>query len=212
MIHAYDKNYLSKARQAMGDMLHFAAHDLKWDISKFYEAFISTGLAHSVEIGTPTYTVGKSGYELAFEVYYRVTGSECNVSPVYVFGKSPEYFAGWAVAYYSWYTNTSFASINRVAPIKSIIDMYNPYHEMDIMHFVEALDTRMSAFKNESQIKRLRKYAELTQKMLADRAGVSQRMIEQYEQGRKDIKHASVETVLQLARALNCSVEELITG
>lgn len=210
MTHAYDEIYLSKTRRAMGDMLHFAAYDLKWDISKFYNAFISTGLAHSVEIGTPEYTVGRSGYELAFEVYYRLTGAECEVSPVYVFGKTPEYFAGWAVAYYSWYRNTPFEMIDRFAPIASIIDMYNPYHEMDIMHFVEALDSRMYDHKGEVQLKRLRKYANLTQKMLAARSGVSQRMIEQYEQGRKDLKHASAETVIRLAHALDCSAEELI--
>lgn len=210
MIHAYDESYLSKTRRAMGDMLHFAVYDLKWDISKFYKAFISTGLAHSVEIGTPTYTVGKSGYELAFEVYYRLTGAECEVSPVYVFGKTPEYFAGWAVAYYSWYKNMPFEMVDRFAPIASIVNMYNPFHEMDIMHFVEALDSKMSAYSGDVQLKRLRKYADLTQKMLATRSGVSQRMIEQYEQGRKDLKHASAETVIHLARALNCSVEELI--
>ncbi len=210
MIHAYDKSYLSKTQRAMGDMLHFAAYDLKWDISKFYNAFISTGLAHSVETGTPAYTVGKSGYELAFEVYYRLTGSECEVSPVYVFEKSPEYFAGWSVAYYSWYTNTPFEKINRVTPITSIIDMYNPYHEMDITHFVEVIDARISAYNNEAQLKRMRKYAQLTQKMLAERSGVSQRMIEQYEQGRKELKHASAETVVRLSRVLNCSVNDLL--
>ena len=210
MIHAYDKSYLSKTQRAMGDMLHFAAYDLKWDISKFYNAFISTGLAHSVETGTPAYTVGKSGYELAFEVYYRLTGSECEVSPVYVFEKSPEYFAGWSVAYYSWYTNTPFEKINRVTPITSIIDMYNPYHEMDITHFVEVIDARISAYNNETQLKRLRKYAQLTQKMLAERSGVSQRMIEQYEQGRKELSHASAETAVRLASVLNCSVKDLL--
>ncbi len=56
----------------------------------------------------------------------------------------------------------------------------------------------------------MRKYAQLTQKMLAERSGVSQRMIEQYEQGRKELKHASAETVVRLSRVLNCSVNDLL--
>ncbi len=56
----------------------------------------------------------------------------------------------------------------------------------------------------------MRAYAGLTQKMLAEKTGVSVRMIEQYEQGRKDINHASAETVYKLAKSLGCSMEELI--
>ena len=50
----------------------------------------------------------------------------------------------------------------------------------------------------------------MTQKQLAVKSGVSQRMIEQYEQGRKDLNHASVSTVKQLAGAIGCSIEQLL--
>ena len=52
--------------------------------------------------------------------------------------------------------------------------------------------------------------AELTQKALAERSGVSVRMIEQYEQGKKDINKASARTVYQLSRTLHCRMEDLI--
>ncbi len=211
MMHAYDEMYLSKAQQAMGDMLHFAVHDLKWDIEKFYAAFIFTGLAESVKNGNPKYVVGMSGYELAYEVYFRLTGAECKIKPNYVYGKSPEYFAGWAVAYYSWYRNISFSAVERVVPIKDIVTLYVPYHEMDIMQFVDHIDERMSQERKETTLKRLRLYAELTQKELAEKTGVSQRMIEQYEQNRKDLSHASVITVIKLANALSCDVNDLIS-
>lgn len=210
MTHAYDEIYVGSAQKVMGNMLHFAVHDLKWDINKFYEAFISTGVARSIERGDPRFVVGMSGYEAAFEVYYRLTGSECVIKPEYVYGKSPEFFAGWSLAYYSWYSNNSFKDVYRVIPTDKVVSMYHPYHEMDVMQFVEALDDKMRNGFEESKLKRLRQYAKLTQKELAVRSGVSRRMIEQYEQGRKSLSHASAESVSNLADALGCNMRELI--
>ncbi len=209
MTRAYDEIYLGRTQKAMGDMLHFAVHDMKWDINKYYSAFISTGVSHKVETGVPKYTVGMSGYELAYDVYFKLTGAECDIKPNYVYGKSPEYFAGWSVAYYSWFRDVSFSSVNMAVHIDEVVSMYTPYHEMDITQFVEAMDEKMQRFRDESLLKRLRLYAELTQKQLAERSGVSQRMIEQYEQGRKNLSHASAESVRNLSVALGCRMEDL---
>jgi transcriptional regulator with XRE-family HTH domain len=88
--------------------------------------------------------------------------------------------------------------------------MYNPYHEMDISQFVIEVDNRMREHYEESQLKRLRLYASLTQKELSEKSGVSKRMIEQYEQGRKTLANASATTVISLADALKCDVRELV--
>ena len=88
--------------------------------------------------------------------------------------------------------------------------MYHPYHEMDVMQFVIAIDEKMKVYLEESRLKRLRMYAKLTQKELAARSGVSQRMIEQYEQGRKSLSHASADSVSRLADALGCNRAELV--
>ena len=45
---------------------------------------------------------------------------------------------------------------------------------------------------------------------LAQQAGVSVRTIQQYEQRRKDINKAQTETLLKIARALVCTVEDLV--
>ena len=67
------------------------------------------------------------------------------------------------------------------------MEMYNPYHEADINKFVSVLESRMQAKSDESKLARLRAYAGLTQKALAERSGVSVRMIEQYEQGKQSV-------------------------
>lgn len=63
-----------------------------------------------------------------------------------------------------------------------------------------------------SKLQDKRKAAGLSQRKLADRVGLSFRMIQHYEQGSLDINKAAVETVYRLAAALGCSMEDLIDG
>ena len=61
-----------------------------------------------------------------------------------------------------------------------------------------------------SNLKHYRERAELSQSQLAKVSGVNVRMIQNYEQGYKDINKASVITVYKLAKALNINTEDLI--
>lgn len=61
-----------------------------------------------------------------------------------------------------------------------------------------------------SNMKRLRKEHGMTQAELAERSGVSIRMIQYYEQGRADINKAEALTVYRLAQALNNLMEDLL--
>ena len=210
MITAYDKIYLDRAQITLGSMLHFAVYDLGRDISAFFESFISSGLSARFSQGEPKVTVGLSGSELAYEVIYRTTGRYCEVKPTPIYDKSPEYWAGWALAYYEWYKNMPFEQINRIVPISEIIRLYNPLHEADILKFVDVMNERIDDKFRKDRLSRLRTYALLTQKALAENSGVSVRMIEQYEQGKKDLNKASAETVYKLSKALGCSMEDLI--
>ena len=61
-----------------------------------------------------------------------------------------------------------------------------------------------------SHLKEKRKEAGMSQAQLAEKSGVNIRMIQHYEQGFKDFDKASVETAVKLAKALKCTVEDLI--
>ena len=61
-----------------------------------------------------------------------------------------------------------------------------------------------------SSLKYMRELQGLSQSDLADKSGVSVRMIQNYEQGTNDINKAQVITVLQLAEALECDVYDII--
>ena len=64
--------------------------------------------------------------------------------------------------------------------------------------------------KPETNLKIMREWAGLTQARLAAAAEVPVRTIQQYEQRQKSIRKANIETVLSLAHAIGCHVEDLI--
>lgn len=61
-----------------------------------------------------------------------------------------------------------------------------------------------------SSLKFMRESKGMTQAELAEKAGVNLRMVQNYEQGFKDINKATVLTVLRLAEALGCDVYDIL--
>ena len=61
-----------------------------------------------------------------------------------------------------------------------------------------------------NRLKNTREAAGLTQSELAEKSGVTLRMIRAYEQNTKDINKAQVATVIQLAEALGCDIKAII--
>lgn len=62
----------------------------------------------------------------------------------------------------------------------------------------------------ETNLKRIRTVYGCSQAELASLSGVSLRSGQMYEQRHKDINKAGAETVFRLAKALGCTVEDLI--
>lgn len=210
MIHAYDKVYLDKARTALGRMLDFAVYDLKYDISEFFDLFISSGVAERFETGDFSVIVGMSGVELAYKALEQSGVERERVNPNYTASRSEEFWLGWALAYYQWETSLRFAEIVQYVPIKDMIALYMPYHEMDIRQFVDQVNAMYKAAKPETNLKLLRQKAGLSQRRLADFSGIPLRTIQQYEQRQKNINKAQAEYLVALARVLCCEVEDLM--
>ena len=210
MIHAYDKIYLDKARTALGRMLDFAVYDLKYDIEDFFALFITSGIAARFEKGDYSVIVGMSGVELAYKVLELTRGEENRIKPRYSADRSEEYWAGWALAYYQWDTALSFEEIVRAVPMKRIVEMYSPYHEMDIRQFCDKMNELYRTVQPETNLKALRQRADLSQRELAEQSGVPLRTIQQYEQRQKRINKAQAEYLLMLARTLCWDIEDLI--
>lgn len=210
MIHAYDKVYLEKARTALGRMLDFAVYDLKYDIAAFFDLFIGSGIAERFGTGDFSVIVGMSGVELAYEVLNRSGAAVERITPNYTVDRSEEFWTGWALAYYQWETSMSFAEIVWYVPVKDILSLYSPYHEMDIRQFIDKVNAMYRAAKPETNLKLLRQKVGLSQRELADLSGVPVRTIQQYEQRQKNINKAQAEALLRLSKALYCDVDALM--
>ena len=210
MMNAYDKTYLEKARIALGRMLDFAVHELSFELSKFWDLFITSGIAGRFADGDFSVLVGKSGIELAYEILEKAGLSVNRITQRYAVDRSAEYWTGWALAYFQWESSLSFSEITKRVPITQILEMYTPYHEMDIRHFCDEMRKRYRAAKPDTNLKLLRKAAELSQQGLAELSGVPARTIQQYEQRQKNINRANAEHLLLLSRALNCDMTALL--
>ena len=103
-----------------------------------------------------------------------------------------------------------FADIIKAVPLEDISALYTPYHEMDIRHFVEKMNELCLQQRAETNLKRLRRQAGLTQRKLAEKSGISLRTIQQYEQRKKNINKAQIDTLIPLSKALYCDVRELL--
>lgn len=207
MIHAYDKVYLAKAQNNLAAMLDFAVYDLKEELSSFYQKFLRSTLCVQFERGEPSIIAGISGVELALQVI-----NDEKLASKYrpAVDRSPEYWCGWALAYFQWQTNLNFRDINALIPIFEVLALYSPYHEMDITQFCDKMLELYNTRKGGTNLKMLRLNAGLSQRELAEISDVPVRTIQQYEQNKKNINAAKAETVVKLAKALNTSVEKLM--
>lgn len=207
---AYDKLYVEKAAVALGRMLDYACHDLKFSLAGFWELFLVSGYADRFGAGEPGLLAGRSGVELARLVLDKVGIPDRVTAPRPAAGRSAEYWTGWALVHYQWETGRSFRDITSVMPIEEIRLLYSAYHEMDIRQFYDKMDELMGAGKGEPELKRFRRKAGFSQRQLAGMSGVPVRTIQQYEQRQKDIRRARAETLEKLAAALRCRSSELL--
>ena len=103
-----------------------------------------------------------------------------------------------------------FADIIKAVPIEEIRALYSRYHEMDIRHFVDKMNELCRSQRGEANLKRLRRQTGITQRELAEKSGVSLRTIQQYEQRKKNINKAQIDTLIPMTMALYCEVRDLL--
>ena len=210
MTHAYRQYYLEDAMGVLGAAVEAAVMLFEVPLERFWPIFLASPQARRFAVGDPFTISGQSGWELAERVLSEAGVSFPRRVPDGLRARTPEYWAGWALAQYQWYRGFTFAEIETFAPIMDVVRLYSPYHEMSILAFHEELDRRYRERHPETRLKELRKEAGLTRDELAALSQVSSRLIEQYEQRRRDINAARADAFLNLARALNCDPAALI--
>ena len=163
-----------------------------------------------MENGEPSLLAGKSGIEIAVEVVSETTGKQLEAAPLERMERSREYWIGWAVAYYQWYSSRRYSDIFKVMSYEDLQKMYYTLHEADITKFVDIADERIREYFKDTNLKRIRTAYGCSQSELARLSGVTLRSIQMYEQRRKDINKASADTLYSIAKVLGCSIEDLL--
>ena len=105
---SYDESYLPLSQRILGDMYDYAVNTLSFGIKQYHRLFIVSGIARQFEIGNPTYVAGMNGCEVAREVISSCTDRTPENEDLMYLDKSPEYWVGWALAYYQWKSAFSF--------------------------------------------------------------------------------------------------------
>ena len=140
MARAYKKTYLSSAMRNLAVMMDCGVRKYGYSIEEFYNKFLASDVSRQFASGNPRYLVGMSGAELADCVVEVSGGTVLNENNgTYTVG--PEYWAGWALAYYQWLSCRSFTyMLEKGLGINKVVAMYYPLHEADLSKFANAAD------------------------------------------------------------------------
>ena len=206
-IRSYDIMYLDSASENIGTIFEYAV-DCGYEPILFWNMFVSSDVARQIENGNPRYLVGYSAIDL-FNIIIKPTYSDDYIIPNSFINRNKFYWAGWTLAQYQNYKSMSFFNINKILNIEKVLSLYDTLHEADITKFFEIADEYINNSKKEINLRRIRISAGLSQKQLADKAKVSIRSIQMYEQRNNDINKAQVDILFRLSKTLGCKIEDL---
>jgi DNA-binding Xre family transcriptional regulator len=210
MIHAYREIYLSKAQSVLGDAFDYAINVCAIPGDDFVKLFLASSVSKRIENGEPAYIAGKSGIEIVVEIVSETKGQELSIELPENFERSKEFWVGWAIAYYQWYSGRKYSDIFKAVSYDELQRMYYTLHEADVTKFADIIDSRIKELYPDTNLKRIRTAYRCTQAELAKQSGVSLRSIQMYEQRNKNINKASADTLLSLSKVLGCTIEDLI--
>lgn len=210
MIHAYDNQYLDDAMKCLGEAMDYAANACQMNMDEFLNLFIGSGYAEQFAAGVPKYVSGVSGTELVMDVLTK-SGIDVDFPQAQIdYDYSPQYWCGWILAYYQWYTGRSFKEIEKYITMYEIEKLYPTLHEASEKKFIDIVNRRIRKKNPPTRLQAQRKISGYSQRELAKKIGVNLRTLQQYEIRAKDINKAAGATLLALSKALGCRVEDLL--
>ena len=210
VIHAYDELYLDTAQNILGHAVDYAVMTLNLEPDAFGTAFAVSDASKQFAVGNPRYVAGINGCELARIVLDETHTSYTDTEDIMYLDKSPEYWAGWVIAFYQWFSSRSFSDILSKVLLSHIISMYPVYHETDLLRFTEHMDKLIRSSDQTTRLKSRRITNGLSQSKLASDSGVALRQIQLFEQRQRNINNAAAITLFQLSKSLHCQIEDLM--
>lgn len=139
MIHAYSDLYLDSAQDILGHAFDWVANTCDKDLSEFCKVLAKSRIGHMFEIGYPRYVAGCNGAELVNFILEDIGLPIYDDPHEFYADKSPEYWAGWALAYFQWKYDLTFADIFYCVSIDQVLSLYPTGHERDIRSVADIL-------------------------------------------------------------------------
>lgn len=199
------------ANEAMVKLLagifDYAVNYCRADGDEFWNSFIVSQIAVQFEKRNSKYILGKDAAEIVSEVFDRLQISQQMPEEYISFDRTPEYWGGWALSQYQIHSGLSYKKIHDLITFKELIMIYHPLHEAPVKKAFDLLDARRSEMP--PGLKEQRELMGLSQSALARQSGTSLRTLQAYEQGLKNIRHASPETLRSLSSVLACREADL---
>lgn len=205
----YKELYFDDSINVVADIFDYALNDVGLSLDMFTSIFINSREFKMIEICNPYYVGGRSGAEIAMEILKNAFEEIVLPRPSFHEQKNRYYWVGWALAQYQLYSDIPYKDIVSRIPLNELLNMYDAFHEMDISHFIESIDIKFKQRNKKTKLKIFRVNAGLSQRELAEKSGVSLRLIQLYEQRANDINKGQFETICLLSRALKCDVADL---
>lgn len=139
MTRAYSSLYLDPAQDILGHAFDWLVNTCDKDLGEFCDRFSRSKIAAMFEKGYPKYVAGCNGAELVNFVMKDLKLPEYDAPHEFYADRSPEYWAGWVLAYFQWKSRLPFKTILKRIPITKILALYPTGHEQDIRNVVDIL-------------------------------------------------------------------------
>lgn len=212
LVNLNDDLYLDAIMDKLGQYLEITIEHMELEPEAAARAFVNSGLARLFETQSVSFVAGKSGSELAAWAFDHCGRTDlAEAVPFWAtVGLSVPYWAGEMIAYLQMRRGIPYRCIFKSIPYTRMTELYHAYGENNPDEMIPILERVIAEHPWQSELKQRRKAWGMTQAELAERANVSLRAIQQYEQGTKDIRRASVDSVYRLSLVLRCTIEDLI--
>ncbi|MCD8295736.1 MAG: helix-turn-helix domain-containing protein [Clostridia bacterium] len=201
MVHSYDRRYLDIIQEKLTNLFRLATYSEHMSLDEFMEKFISSGMAQKFETANPIYVLGKSENEL-LEI---ILGREPDLGSLEI-----NVYASWlgyVLAYAQWYLRKTYKEITDLFPCSQMGE-YALYSEGEAIPKIMKVIKERISYK--PPLQEYREKAGYTQAQLAEISCVPVEKIISYETDEEDISCAEAGTLYNLAKALGCSMEDII--
>ena len=211
-VKAYDKKELPQVISKLGKAFEFAEKCLPEGAAGFYRRFANSSVAATCTGPDAHPEIGGSAIELVLDV-----NEDASIDTLLMnekrLSKQETRRLRWEaelLCRYQWETGLPFPAVFRTLSPERLRALHADYAELPPAEVVQRISVPETHESTTTSLARIRRERGLSQAGLAKASGVTLRSIQQYEQRKKDISHAQARSVLALAQALSCTMEELL--